>query len=122
MNVKENLEKTGLTLSRQLVLAMTVGGISIWCSLQSLSFYANHDKFIVAPNLTEKMLSQVQVPLDEQQLRHEVIDSAEYDPTYVLFAVVSQSPEPNKWVKKSRKIYLTLDPSGYHKVAIPEVI
>ena len=36
--------------------------------------------------------------------------------------MISQSPEPNERVKKNRKIYLTLNPSGYHKVTVPKVI
>jgi len=122
MNIKESLKKTGLTLFWQLALAVIAGGILIWCSLQLLNFYTDHGKFIVVPNLTKKTLSQVQILLDEQQLRYEVIDSTEYDPTYAPFAVISQSPEPNERVKKNRKIYLTLNPSGYHKVTVPKVI
>ena len=37
-------------------------------------------------------------------------------------AVISQSPEPNERVKENRKIYLNINPTGYHKVTVPKVI
>ena len=55
-------------------------------------------------------------------MRYEVLDSTEYDPKYPPLAVISQSPEPNERVKSNRKIYLTLNPKGYHKVTVPKVI
>ena len=110
------------TLIFQGILAVGVIALMVWGTLELLNLYTDHGKFVVVPNLNKKTLTEVQILLEEQQLRYEVLDSTEYDPTYAPFAVISQSPEPNERVKKNRKIYLTLNPSGYHKVTVPKVI
>ena len=51
-----------------------------------------------------------------------VLDSANYNPNYPRFSVIEQLPEAGSLVKENRKIYLTLNPSGYRKVAVPEII
>ena len=110
------------TLTFQGILAVGVIALMVWGTLELLNLYTDHGKFVVVPNLNKKTLTEVQILLEEQQLRYEVLDSTEYDPKYPPLAVISQSPEPNERVKSNRKIYLTLNPKGYHKVTVPKVI
>ena len=110
------------TLIFQGILAVGVIALMVWGTLELLNLYTDHGKFVVVPNLNKKTLTEVQILLEEQQLRYEVLDSTEYDPKYPPLAVISQSPEPNERVKYTRKIYLTLNPKGYHKVTVPKVI
>ena len=110
------------TLIFQGILAVGVIALMVWGTLELLNLYTDHGKFVVVPNLNKKTLTEVQILLEEQQLRYEVLDSTEYDPKYPPLAVISQSPEPNERVKSNRKIYLTLNPKGYHKVTVPKVI
>jgi beta-lactam-binding protein with PASTA domain len=51
-----------------------------------------------------------------------VIDSASFNPDYPPKSVIEQNPEPGDFVKKNRKIYLTLNPSDYRKIEVPEVL
>jgi len=51
-----------------------------------------------------------------------VQDSANYNPNYPKYSVIDQQPEAGSLVKENRKIYLTLNPSGYRKVAVPSII
>lgn len=37
-------------------------------------------------------------------------------------AVLEQTPKPGVLVKTQRKIYLTINPSGYRKIKVPNVI
>ena len=120
--MKEFIKKSGRVLLWQLVLAVVALVILVWGSLQLLNFYTDHGKFIVVPNLTQKSLTEAQMLLEEQDLRWEVLDSTEYNPKYPPLAVISQSPEPYDRVKKDRKIYLNINPKGYHKVTVPKVI
>src|SRR5690606_29059402 len=55
-------------------------------------------------------------------LRYEILDSANYNPDYPRYAVIDQAPAPGSYVKENRKIYLTLNPSGYRKVVVPDLI
>ena len=122
MAFKEFIKKSGRILLWQLALAMVALVVIVWGSLQLLNFYTDHGKFIVVPNLAKKSLTEVQMLLEEQNLRWEVLDSTEYNPKYPPLAVISQSPEPNERVKENRKIYLNINPKGYHKVTVPKVI
>src|SRR5690606_23438188 len=60
--------------------------------------------------------------LDEMDLRYEILDSANYNPDYPKYSVIEQIPKPGKFVKEDRKLYLTLNPSGYRKSEVPDVL
>lgn len=55
-------------------------------------------------------------------LRYEVVDSANFDPQYPRFSIIEQNPPAGSKVKKNRKIYVTVNPSGYKKVTVPDII
>ena len=110
MNFKEFFKKSGKQLAWQLLFAAVAVVLLVWISLKFLQLYTAHGKFVVVPDLTNKSLTEVQILLKEQDLRCEVIDSTEYNPSFPPLAVISQSPEPNERVKYNRKIYLTLNP------------
>ncbi|WP_432411519.1 PASTA domain-containing protein [Rasiella sp. SM2506] len=82
----------------------------------------NHGQQIEVPDLAKLTLTDVENVLDENDLRYEILDSANYNPEYPRFSVIEQIPKAGKFVKEDRKIYLTLNPSGYRKVKIPNVV
>lgn len=82
----------------------------------------NHNQKIEVPDLTKLSLTEVEEILDENNLRFEILDSANYNPDYPKYSVIEQIPKAGKFVKEDRKIYLYLNPSGYRKVVIPEVL
>lgn len=104
----------------QLVLAFVALVLIAFIILQWLDFSTNQDQRIVVPNLARLSLDKVDQKLDELELRREILDSANYNPDYPPYSVIDQVPVPGKFVKENRKIYLTLNPSGYRKVEIPE--
>ncbi len=88
---------------------------SIW-----LTFSTNHSQKIEVPNLEKMSLEQVENTLDALDLRWEVIDSASYNADYPGKSVIEQSPEAGDFVKENRKIYLTLNPSSYAAIEVPD--
>ncbi len=104
----------------QLVLAIAMLTIICFIALQWLESSTNHDQRIVVPSLSKKTLDDVAVLLEEKELRFEVQDSANFNPEYPKYSVIDQNPAAGNMVKENRKIYVTLNPSGYRKVEIPK--
>lgn len=110
------------TFLKQIILAIVLLGVLIFAVLQYLKQTTNHGEFVLVPDLSKKTLSEVSQILDEAGLRAVVQDSTNFNPEYPRYSVIEQNPVPDKQVKQGRKIYLTLNPSGYRKVSMPNVI
>ena len=95
--------------------------IFVFIIMKWLNISTNHDQKIEVPNLEKLSLNDVEKTLEELDLNFVVIDSASYNPNYPKKAVIDQDPEPGDFVKENRKIYLTLNPSGYKDVEIPNL-
>lgn len=104
----------------QLVLAGIVLVILAFLAMQWLDYSTNQDQRIEVPDLAKMNLDIVEDRLDELNLDFEILDSANFNPDFPRYSVIEQAPAPGKFVKEDRKIYLTLNPSGYRKVEIPE--
>ena len=94
-----------------------VFGLKYW-----LGTTTNHEQKIQVPNLERMAIDSVRSTLEDLKLNYTVIDSANYNPEYPKKSVIEQDPEAGDFVKEKRKIYLTLNPSKYRDVSIPEVI
>ncbi|MDD3722032.1 MAG: PASTA domain-containing protein [Lutibacter sp.] len=105
---------------KQLLLAFGVILILIILMVFWLNVSTNHDQKIEVPNLSKMSLEKVEETLDELNLNWEVIDSASFNAEFPNKSVIEQSPEAGDFVKEKRKIYLTLNPSGYKDVEIPD--
>ena len=86
-----------------------------------LGFTTNHDQKIQVPDLNKMSLEDVETKLKELDLDFIVIDSASYNPNYPNKSVIEQTPEAGDFVKEKRKIYLTLNPSKYRDITIPDL-
>ena len=86
-----------------------------------LGFTTNHDQKIQVPDLNKMSLTDVESKLKELDLDYIVIDSASYNPSYPRRSVIEQTPEAGDFVKEKRKIYLTLNPSKYRDITIPDL-
>ncbi len=104
----------------QLGLAVLVLVLIAFLTLQWLEYSTNQDQRIEVPDLSRMSLNTVEDRLDDMDLRFEILDSANYNPDYPPYAVIDQVPLPGKEVKENRKIYLTLNPSGYGKIEVPD--
>ncbi len=86
-----------------------------------LGFTTNHDQRIEVPNLNRLPIEEAASKLKELNLGFIVIDSASYNPNYPKKSVIEQTPEAGDFVKEKRKIYLTLNPSKYRDITIPDL-
>jgi beta-lactam-binding protein with PASTA domain len=86
-----------------------------------LGITTNHNQKIQVPNLHKLSLEDVNRKLEELNLDFKVIDSASFNPNYPKKSVIEQTPAAGDFVKEKRKIYLTLNPSKYRDVTIPDL-
>ncbi len=105
---------------KQVAYAFAGIGILLIVLFQWLKITTHHNQKIQVPDLSKQVISDVAKTLNDLNLRYVIIDSASYNPDYPKFSVIRQNPEPGDIVKENRKIYLTLNPSGYRSVSIPE--
>jgi beta-lactam-binding protein with PASTA domain len=106
---------------KQLFMAAGLVVLSVFIVFKWLIFTTNHDQKIEVPNLKKMSLADVEASLEELDLKYLVIDSASYNPDYPRKSVIDQDPESGDFVKENRKIYITLNPSGYKDVEIPDL-
>ena len=107
-----------------LQLALAVVAIIVICflTLKWLNVSTNHGDFVVVPDLKGKSLNTVEIELKDNDLVMEIQDSANFNPDYPKYSVIEQNPEAGAKVKENRKIYLILNPSGYRKVEVPNIL
>ncbi len=110
------------TFLKQLLMAFVAIIVLAFLILWWLRITTNHNEKIEVPNLAKMSLDKVEEQLDEMDLRYEILDSANYNPDFPKFSVIEQIPKPGKFVKEDRKLYLTLNPSGYRKIEVPDVL
>jgi len=109
------------TFLKQLLIAVVGLVVFIFAVMKWLSISTNHSQKIEVPNLEKMTLIEVEKVLEELDLNFEVIDSASYNPKFPNKSVIDQDPEVGDFVKENRKIYLTLNPSDYANVEIPNL-
>jgi len=90
--------------------------------LQWLKGTTNHGEFVEVPDLSKMSVMDMRKVIEAADLRYEVVDSANFDPEYPRFSIIEQNPTAGNKVKQNRKIYVTVNPSGYKKVTIPNII
>lgn len=111
---------TSKTFFKQLLLAVVAIVVLCFIMLKWLNITTNHGDFETVPKLTGKSISVAQIELEDNNLVMKIQDSANYNPDYPKFSVIEQEPLAGTKVKEDRKIYITLNPSGYRKMNIPE--
>lgn len=106
----------------QILLAVIVTVLFAFLMLKWLDHRTRHGQSVEVPNLSKLELDEVDRQLSELNLRRQLLDSANYNPDFPKYSVIEQNPLPGKRVKEGRKIYLKLNPSGYPKIEIPNMI
>ena len=107
---------------KQLFISVVIFALIILISIIFLFFYTGQTGYIKVPDLYGLNISEVEKILSDKNLTFEVSDSIFYDPDISSNTVVSQIPFKEKDVKKNRKIYLTINPSDFSNVILPEII
>lgn len=106
----------------QLGLALLVAVLLILLALGWLNNSTNHGEFVEVPDFHKMSVPEMRKAVEEANLRYEVLDSTNYNPDYPRFSIIEQDPLAGKEVKENRKIYFTVNPSGYKKVTVPNII
>ena len=106
---------------KQILLAIVAIVLISIVVLKWLNITTNHGSFETVPELKGKSLNVAQMELEEINLVLQVQDSANYNPDYPKFSVIDQEPAAGTQVKEDRKIYITLNPSGYRKILVPDL-
>lgn len=113
---------TSKVFFKQLALAIVAVVVLAFITLKWLNVTTNHGEFVKVPDLKGKSLETAQIELKDSDLTWKLQDSANYNPNYPKFSVIEQNPVAGSEVKETRKIYLILNPSGYRKVEVPDVL
>lgn len=106
----------------QLGLAFLVIILLVFAVLQWLKSTTNHGEFVEVPDFSKMSVMEMRKAIEDAGLRYEVLDSANYNPNYPRFSIIEQNPPAGNKVKENRKIYFTVNPSGYKKVTVPKII
>jgi beta-lactam-binding protein with PASTA domain len=107
---------------KNLFLATISGGVLVALTLLFLNIITHHNDYQKVPDLEAVALDLAIAALENEDLRYEVLDSAKFNPNYPPLVVLEHLPEAGAEVKTNRKIYLTVNPSGYRNVSIPNII
>ncbi|GAB4157719.1 MAG: PASTA domain-containing protein [Winogradskyella sp.] len=113
---------TSKVFFKQLLIALVAVLVLSFLVLKGLNITTNHGEFVTVPDLKGKSLETVKIELDDNDLRMEIQDSANFNPNYPKYSVIEQKPIAGAQVKENRKIYLILNPSGYRKVEVPNIL
>lgn len=106
----------------QIGLALVATVLLVFLALRWLNSTTNHGEFVEVPDFAKMSVMDMRKTVEEAGLRYEVLDSANYNPDYPRFSIIEQDPKAGKEVKENRKIYFTVNPSGYKKVTVPKII
>ncbi len=107
-----------LTLAKMAaILLILIFFLKFW-----LSFSTNHGQKIAVPNLSKMSLLKMKVVLDKANLSYKILDTIAYNPNYPPMTVIEQNPDFGEYVKENRKIYIKLNPSGFSKIKIPNLL
>ena len=106
----------------QIGLALVVLLIIILGTLTWLKSTTNHGDMVEVPDFSKMSVLDMRKAIEDADLRYEVLDSANFNPEYPRFSIIEQNPKAGNSVKEGRKIYFTVNPSGYKKVTVPNVI
>ncbi len=106
----------------QLGLALVATILICYLLLQWLNSSTNHGEFVEVPDFSKMSVMEMRKAVEDAGLRYQVLDSSNYNPEYPRFSILEQDPPAGNKVKANRKIYFTVNPSGYKKVTVPDII
>lgn len=113
---------TSKVFFKQVALAVVAVVVLSFFILKWLDVTTNHGEFVTVPDLKGKSLETVKIELDDNNLEMKIQDSANFNPKFPKYSVIEQNPAAGAQVKENRKIYLILNPSGYRKVEVPNIL
>lgn len=106
----------------QLGMAVVAVIVLVFVALQWLKGTTNHGELVEVPDFSKMSVMDMRKAVEDAGLRYQVLDSSNYNPDYPRFSILEQDPPAGNMVKANRKIYFTVNPSGYKKVSVPDII
>lgn len=105
-------------------MGLAVVAVILLCvlALRWLKNTTNHGEFVEVPDFSKMSVMEMRKAVEDAGLRYQVLDSSNYNPDYPRFSILEQDPIAGNKVKANRKIYFTVNPSGYKKVTVPDII
>ncbi len=103
-------------------MALVATVVIVFLTLRWLNSSTHHGEFVEVPDFAKMSVLDMRKGIEDAGLRYEVLDSANYNPDYPRFSIIEQDPKAGSKVKEDRKIYFTVNPSGYKKVTVPNII
>lgn len=103
---------------RNLLISIVVYVAIIWLTLRFISNYTLHGKTVVVPAVIGLTIDQAAGKINELELNYMIIDSV-FAPEKKRGTIIDQNPLPGNQVKRSRKIYLTMNAFNPPKVTVP---
>ena len=100
-----------------LFLFALVSALLFW-----LDSNTRHGEQIEVPDLSGITLEEALRALEEHQLSHAILDTTSYNPNFAYQTVIEQIPASGSFVKQARKIYLSINRSGYKMTQVPFVV
>ncbi|MGB0374362.1 MAG: PASTA domain-containing protein [Flavobacteriaceae bacterium] len=110
------------TFFLSLLQAGAIGVGLVFLLFLVLHFHTRQNNLIKVPDLHQIPLAEAENLLSDLRLNFEVIDSTQFNPEIAPLSVIEHQPRADDEVKRGRKIYLTLNPSTYRKVSVPNVV
>jgi len=107
---------------KQLFYLFLSAFIFFWTISYLLKIITHHQDYLQVPNLQGVSLSALQTVMEHEHLRFEIIDSTRFIPELPSLSVIDHVPSAGSEVKTNRKIYLTVNPSGYRQITVPNLI
>lgn len=107
---------------RTVIFMFLIVVVGLFALNRFLNSFTHHDEKIQVPDLAKMSFDEADQALKALSLQAVVIDSASFNPDYPPRSVIEFDPEAGDYVKENRKIYITLNPSGYGKIAVPNVL
>lgn len=122
---KKNMSWFQFLKSKTFFIQLALAAIFVFVLIFSINWWlgytTNHNQKIQVPDLHQMNLADLETTLKNLNLDYIVIDSASYNPSYPKKSVIDQVPKGGDFVKEKRKIYLTLNPSKYRDITIPDL-
>lgn len=106
----------------QLGLALVAALLICFLALQWLKSTTNHGEFVEVPDFSKMSVMEMRKIAEEAGLRYQILDSTNYNPDFPRFSILEQDPPAGSKVKENRKIYFTVNPSGYKEVTVPDIV
>lgn len=100
-----------------LFLFALVSALLFW-----LDSNTRHGEQIEVPDLSGMTLEEALRTVEEHQLAHAILDTTSYNPNFAYQTVIEQIPASGSLVKQARKIYLSINRSGYKMTQVPFVV